>query len=121
MINNLISLLFASRTQAHIFHFKTTSFAAHKALDEYYTEVVGLTDSLVESYQGKYGLISNYTPMTKIIETDEKGQMIAYFSELAELVEESRKTIPQDSFIQNQVDTIVELIHSTTYKLKFLN
>lgn len=121
VINSLVSLLFASRTQAHIFHFKTSSYSAHKALDKYYSEIVGLTDSLVESYQGKYGIISDYTPMSTIIESSDISQMIAYFTTLEVLVEDSRKTIPQDSYIQNQVDTIVELIHSTNYKLKFLN
>jgi hypothetical protein len=32
-----------------------------------------------------------------------------------------RPSLPKDSYLENQVDTIVELINSTKYKLKFLH
>jgi hypothetical protein len=35
------------------------------------------------------------------------------------MVEKNRKEI-KESFIQNQIDTIQELIYSTLYKLRFL-
>jgi hypothetical protein len=43
-----------------------------------------------------------------------------YFEGLCKFVEMMRKEIPQDSYIQNQVDTVVDIIESTKYKLKFL-
>jgi len=52
-----IGTLMQSRNQAHIYHLQTNSFAAHKALQEYYEEIVDLVDGLVESYQGKYGIL----------------------------------------------------------------
>jgi len=55
-----ISTLFASRTQAHIFHLQTTSFAAHAALNTFYDEIVDLADGLVESFQGRYGIVRGY-------------------------------------------------------------
>ena len=51
IIGQFVSTLFASRTQAHVFHLQTTgegSFATHKALNDYYDEIVGITDGLVE-------------------------------------------------------------------------
>jgi len=42
------STLFASRTQAHIFHLQTTSYAQHIALGEYYGGIVDLVDGLTE-------------------------------------------------------------------------
>ena len=56
----MISLLFHSRTQAHTFHLQTESFAEHKALEGYYDGIVGLIDSITESYQGKYGIVKGY-------------------------------------------------------------
>ncbi len=50
----------ASRTQAHIFHLQTPSFAAHTALQLYYEGIVPLVDGFVESYQGKNGIITGY-------------------------------------------------------------
>lgn len=63
IIGQFISTLFASRTQAHIFHLQTIgegSFAMHSALNIYYDDIVGLVDGLVESYQGRYGIITGY-------------------------------------------------------------
>jgi hypothetical protein len=115
----LISYLFHSRTQAHIFHLQTDSFAAHSALNGYYDAIIGLTDGLVESYQGKYGILTNYSNFS-ILEYKSCEEVIMYFQGLDMTIEKLRKSIPQDSYIQNQVDTIVELVSSTIYKLKFL-
>jgi hypothetical protein len=119
MINQFISTLFASRTQAHIFHLQTDSFAAHKALQDYYDNIIELTDGLTESYQGKYGIVQGYTSPA-MIEYSNCEETIKYFTALDMYVAKSRERLPQDSYIQNQVDTIVELINSTIYKLKFL-
>jgi len=117
--SKLISYLFHSRTQAHIFHLQTDSFAAHMALNEYYDGIVGLIDGLVESYQGKYGILTNYSNFN-ILEYKSCEDIIMYLQGLNMTVEKCRKSIPQDSYIQNQIDTVVELISSTIYKLKFL-
>ena len=52
----LIMQLFHARTNAHVLHLRTRSYAAHKALNEFYDEIVELTDDLAESYQGRYGI-----------------------------------------------------------------
>ena len=114
----LVSGLLHSRTQIHIYHLQTKSFAVHKALNDYYDGVVDLFDGLVESYQGKHGIIEdykcdgydNYTSVNSAIE---------YLQKLDKTIESSRKSV-KESFIQNQIDTVQELIYSTIYKLKFL-
>ena len=45
------------------------------------------------------------------------GQFVNYFEALAMYVETIRTKIPQDSYIQNEVDTVVKLIQTTKYKL----
>lgn len=107
-----------SRTQAHVFHLQTTSYAEHKALNKYYDEVVDLFDGLMESYQGKYGIIKNFKSF-KIEQYKNNKKTISYFERLLDLIDENRDSV-EDSFIQNQIDTIQELINSTIYKLKFL-
>lgn len=119
-IAEFVSTLLASRTQAHIFHWQTQgggSLAAHLALGEYYDEVVGLVDDLVESYQGKNGIIHGYSPISNI---REDGSFKVYFEALSRYVEMKRHSITQDSYIQNQVDEIVALIETTKYKLNNL-
>jgi DNA-binding ferritin-like protein len=113
----LISTLLASRNQAHIFHWQTTglgSYSAHKALNKYYDEILDLVDGLVESFQGKYGIQKGYTSPATF---KEDGQFVNYFEALAIYVETIRTKIPQDSYIQNEVDTVVKLIQTTKYKL----
>jgi hypothetical protein len=113
-----IGTLMQSRNQAHIFHLQTPSFAAHKALQDYYEEIVELIDGLVESYQGRYGILRGYK-MESIIKEDDSA--VTYFEGLCKFVEIIRTKVPQDSYIQNEIDNVVNLIESTKYKLKFLH
>jgi hypothetical protein len=46
-------------------------------------------------------------------------QIQEYFMALNTTVELLRQDIP-DSYLQNQVDNVIELIQSTLYKLKYL-
>jgi hypothetical protein len=119
IVGQFISTLFSSRTQAHVFHLQTDSFAAHKALNDYYDEIVGITDGIVESYQGKYGIISGYGNIA-LQEFQNCEGVILYFETLCMYVEKSRQMLPQDTYIQNQIDEVVALINSTIYKLRFL-
>lgn len=115
----MVCQLLHSQTQVHIFHLGTKSYAEHKALQGYYEGVDALTDGLVESYQGKYGLLTNYKSY-KNQSYKNKNQVLKYFTGLLSMIEEKRDCC-DDSYIQNQIDTVQELIYSTMYKLKFLN
>ena len=113
----------ASRDQAHVFHWQTVgdgSYAAHKALNDYYDEIPDLTDGLVESYQGKHGIVKGYTPAEKFDEYD-TSTVLKYFKALATYVERSYdKLDAKDTYILNQLDNVKELIYSTIYKLENL-
>ncbi len=116
-----IGTLMQSRNQAHIYHLQAEgpgSFATHKALQEYYEKIVDLIDGLVESYQGRYGILRGYK-MEGTIKEDDNALM--YFEGLSKFVEMIRTKVPQDSYIQNEIDNVVNLIESTKYKLKFLH
>lgn len=113
-----IGTLMQSRNQAHIYHLQTESFAAHKALQDYYEGIVDLIDGLVESYQGRYGILHGYSMANQI---KEDNNPTLYFEGLCKFVETIRTKVPQDSYIQNEIDNVVNLIESTKYKLKFLH
>jgi hypothetical protein len=115
----MVCHLLHSQTQVHIFHLGTKSYAEHKALQKYYEGIDDLTDGLVESYQGKYGLISNYKTY-KMSSYKSKKQVMSYFTHVLDVIEKNRDSV-EDSYIQNQIDTVQELIYSTMYKLKFLS
>ena len=116
----LLGTLMQSRNQAHIYHLQVQgpgSYAAHKALQKYYEGIVPLIDSVAEGIQGRYGIITGYR-MPEAIREDGNAKM--YFEGLSKFVETLRQDITQDSYIQNEVDTIVKLIEDTKYKLTFL-
>lgn len=112
----LIMQLFHARTNAHVLHLRTRSFAAHKALNEFYDEIVGLTDDLAESYQGRYG-IQDYPELPYKQESD----AVMMLRSLRRYIDENRMMMCEHSEIQNKIDEIVELLNSTLYKLENLS
>lgn len=120
--DEMVSRLLHSQTQVHVFHLGTKgsgSYAAHKALQGYYEGIDALVDGIIESFQGKYGLVTNYE--TYDMEKFESvKKCISYFNDLNKMITEKRKSV-KDSYIQNQIDTVQELLFSTVYKLKFLS
>ena len=120
-INKLVSKLLHSRIQVHIFHWQTksqSSFAEHMALGGFYEGIGDLTDGLVESYQGKHDIITGYDSL-KLEDYKNVEQLISYFKSLDAEIEKDRKSV-KESYIQNQIDGVQELIYSTLYKLRFL-
>ena len=111
MAAKLVSALLHSRTQAHIFHWRTKSFAAHKALQGYYEGIVLFTDDFVEGYQGRYGLISGYRSAP--LNQNPMGAK-AYFIRLFKIVNAYKI---KDSYLQNILDEIKQLINQTLYLL----
>ena len=114
----MVCQLLHSQTQVHIFHLGTKSYSEHKALQGYYEGIDALVDGVIESYQGKYGLLTNYKSF-KNQSYKNKNQVLKYFTSLLNMIEEKRDSV-DDSYLQNQIDTIQELVYSTMYKLKFL-
>lgn len=110
--------LFQLRDEIHLNHLKITgpgSFAAHSALNGFYSDVLDLIDSLVESYQGKYGIIEIVISNTK------SGDSIKCLEELVKLTDGgSAYSMFTETWIQNQIDEISTLGYQTLYKLKNL-
>ena len=115
MAAKLINALLHSRTQSHVFHWRTKSFAAHKALQEYYEGIVPLTDSWVEGYQGRRGLISGYKS-GPLNQNPMNAQ--GYFKRLLKVVDATKI---KDSYLQNILDEIRQLIYQTLYLLTLDN
>ena len=115
---DFVGALFLARDVAHSVHLNTRSYAKHKALKQFYDNIVDLTDKFAEAYQGRHGLIG---PIT--LKSARKTTNILEFLQdsLAE-IEESRYKVCEktDTPVQNIIDEIVGQYLSTLYKLKFL-
>jgi hypothetical protein len=117
LVVKFISTLMHSRTQAHMFHLQTTSYAAHKALQSYYEDIVDLIDAYAETYQGRYGLLVGYQPMVQVYD---ETSVMKYFSGLLTFIDQIREELPAHGELNNTVDEISALVSGTIYKLKFL-
>ena len=118
MIGRLIALLFFAREVAHREHLKTTSYAQHVALNEFYDAIIERADSIAETYQGRNGII-NDIPM---ITMDLTGDPAAKLEKILSAVEKIRYQAADKSetAIQNLIDEAVAQFLSTLYKLNNL-
>jgi len=114
----MVSLLLHSRTQVHTLHLQTKSYPEHMALNEYYDGIGDLIDGIIESYQGKYDIIQGYKSYD-LVNYKSTESTIKYLKDLDGRVQKLRGCC-KDTFIQNQIDNVNELINSTLYKLRFL-
>lgn len=112
----IIGTLMSARTYAHLCHLKTPIFAAHKALDGFYTDIVGLTDSFAECSQGLHGKLDiPFVNMTGNIKDPLSG-LNAYLRELDSLAEGCN-----NKALENIYQEIQALFYKTQYLLAELS
>ena len=109
-----VGIALRDRDEAHIAHWKTKSFAEHKALNEFYDELLDLIDGFVEQHQGYYGTrmdISRDVGNPDDIRKELEGSM--------EWIESNRYEIcdKTETPLQNTIDEIVRLYQHTLYML----
>ena len=114
-----IGMMFLARNVTHSVHLNTRSYAKHKALNDFYDEIIDLADSFAESYQGRNGLIGPI-PVAAV---KKSTNVIDFLQEQLDEIEKERYTIVKesDTALHNIIDEIVGLYLSTLYKLKFLS
>lgn len=118
MIEELIVRVFASRNAAHLEHWRTKSFAQHKALGHFYDGVIDDIDKLVEAHQGAIELID----LTELPKQMKPANIIAMLEDDVVWINKNRKAITSglpglDNILQELEGTYM----STLYKLKHLS
>jgi hypothetical protein len=111
-----LSTLNSAKQQTIFWHNQTTNYSEHKALNGFYDEILERLDGLVESVAGIYGRPQGYS-VIEPIDWKSTDDTIAYFQNLYKYVETERRNIYEESWIQNQIDNISELIAQTIYLL----
>lgn len=119
MIEELVSRVFYARNVAHFEHWQANgvgAYARHKALGEFYEDVIDVLDSLVEAYQGAFELIGS-VPKTPTKATD----ILLILMEDADWIEKNHEAICKGNrAIANLVDGVTDKYLSTIYKLRNL-
>lgn len=115
-IVEIVSYYNDAKQQAIVYHHQTNNFSEHKALEEFYEEIVGLLDDLSESYAGIYGRLTPYEAgdLFDWVSTEET---IKYYKGCYDWLQKERQSAPQDSFIQNQLDEITQANAKLLYRL----
>lgn len=116
MIEQLISRVFYARNLAHFSHWRTKSYAQHQALGSFYDEIIDAIDSLVEAYQGVFGLIGG-VPAPKQTMSD----CLECLKDDAEWIEKNHEKICKGNrAIANLIDSVTGVYITTIYKLENL-
>ena len=111
-----LSVLNSSKQQSVFWHNQTTSFSEHKALNEFYESVEDLLDGLVESVAGIYGRPKGYEAHD-FVDWSSTEDTISYFKGVYTYIQSERGSLYSESWIQNQIDELAQLVASTIYKL----
>lgn len=110
--SDLILALFNARTAAHIAHLQTKSYAAHKALGEFYLGVITLADRFAETWMGLSGEAIKFTGTSFKVEKDP----VTMLKNLRTVVAEARGKCEHDH-LKQVLDDLLELIDTTSYLL----
>jgi hypothetical protein len=111
-----LSVLNSAKQQAIFWHNQTEVYSEHKTLNGFYDRILGLLDGLVESYAGIFGRPKGYEAHD-FVDWTSTDDTIKYFQNLYQYVQSEREGLPQESWIQNQVDEIAAQIAQTIYLL----
>ena len=114
----LINELFGTLQQAVVGvwreHLKTMKYSAHMALDELYKELPELVDSLIETWQGTHGLVSNYKCVI------DETVPVTYLKQLINAIDGSYDCLEGDRACESILDEISALLKQILYKLQYL-
>jgi len=117
-VAEFISYLFSVRTILHILHLRTNSYAAHKALNAAYDDILDITDSIAEKasgYSGQHLTGFKDFPIAKY----ESSEPSNYIKEVKNIIQGSRYVIFDKNYspIQNELDSLTNLLDETLYLL----
>jgi RNA binding exosome subunit len=109
-----VSMALLGRDLAHLAHWKTKSYAEHKALNEFYDGVLELIDTFVEQYQGYYG-----KRMAIELKAKQSDDIREVLEQQCEWIEMYRYQVceREDSAMQNTIDEILRMYQTTAYLL----
>lgn len=89
------------------------SYSMHMALGEFYNTLQDKTDTFIESYQGKHGIVD-----FELVSFSSKN-VVKYIKDKVIFLE-STYDLFKDGYLKNQLDSIIESCYHSLYKLENL-
>jgi hypothetical protein len=104
-----------AKTDAHLTHLKQKdkTLATHNAMSIFYEGIGDLIDTYVETSMG----IDDTFCLDEVPESMIITNPLAYFKNLYNTISAERESV-KETFLQNQIDTMQELIAHTLYRIK---
>jgi hypothetical protein len=111
----LVGMLFGARNIAHTIHLKTTSFAEHKTLEDFYSGIIPLADNFAQQYMGRYNIRLDIP----VVPNKYKGSISEVLRAQMEWIEGNRSAIAPrtETSLHNVIDEIVGLYQNILYQL----
>ena len=111
----IAAMLMKARTDAHLTHLKQKdkTLATHNAMSMFYEGIEGLIDTYVETSMG----IDDSFCLDEVPESEPIESPLKYFKDLYNSLQAERVNI-KESFLQNQIDEMGQLIAHTLYRIK---
>lgn len=120
MIEELVCRVFTTRNAAHLAHWASKgpgSYAKHMALGSFYDDIIESIDSIVEVYQGNFGLIKADLDICK-----GPSDITARLREDVGWIAQNRLKISKGlTPVENLLDSLMEIYFQTIYKLQNLS
>jgi hypothetical protein len=101
-------------------HLQTNEYKTHKELQNLYNELFDLVDNLIESYQGKYGIIKG---LKSVLSFKESEKVVDCIHKLADFIDDNKLVLvdnseeDDDSELLSLVDDILNLFNKTIFLL----
>jgi len=117
-MNEFIATLFLTRELAHRYHLSTKSYSQHKALQNFYDDLLDLTDDLAEITQGAHGILN----IPILTEKSGYKEPLYCIADKLKYVETNRYKAysKDDTALQTKIDEIVAVFLTAIYKLENL-
>jgi DNA-binding ferritin-like protein len=107
---SIISPLLTILNQIKVFHWQTSSFSEHKALDQIYEELGDSIDEFVETYQGTFGRVFSQTNFILELKNYKSGSSeFGFSSNISETVDgwiDYLKSFDSDSQLNGHTDLL---------------
>lgn len=113
----LVNRVFTVRNNSHLSHWKTTSYAQHMALGDFYDSIVDSIDNIVECYQGNFGLVD----ITLKNITVDKDILNHIKTDAAWIANNRERIANRVASLENLIDGLTEIYLKTIYKLTNLH
>lgn len=115
------TVLLSCRDILHVAHLRTTSFAAHKALNGLYDSMLDHLDNYVEIMQAD-GLLNIKSFTVNVVKPEDIVEYLEddFMKSITEYKSELASDMTENGHIVNLLEDITSDVKHTLYKLKFL-